>query len=160
MRSPHSPDYAGCTKIYRDVCKRFAASEPLLAAAVAESIGAPVDESSESAGWVLRKAMDAVLEGRKCRWKGRCGGKNWSGKNWPGKTYMEDCKAQHVTGLGITSSASTTPLRWYVLNDVVMGGQSTSRLDTTEDGSLKFSGEISLVGGGFATCRTLIDGKS
>ena len=120
---------------------------------MAASIGARVDGSPGSAGLVLKRAMDTVLQGGKCGWGG-CGG-----RNWPGKTYMEECKAKHVPGLGIASSALTAPLRWYVLNDVVMGGQSTSRVDTMEDGSLKFSGEISLVGGGFATCRTLIGGK-
>ena len=150
LRSPQSPDYAGCTKIYRNVCKRFAASEPMLAAAVAESIGARVDGSPGSAGWVLRKAMDAVLQGRKC------GG--WRG--CPGKNYIAECKTKHVTRLRIEGSVPGPPLRWYVLNDVVMGGRSTSGVNVTEDGSLKFSGEISLVGGGFASCRTLIDGKS
>ena len=62
LRSPHSPDYAGSTGIYRAVCKQFAAREPLLAAAVVESIDAPVDGSPRSAGWMLRAAMDAVLQ--------------------------------------------------------------------------------------------------
>ena len=58
----YSPDYAGCTEIYRAVSKKFASKEPLLAAAVVESIDAPINGSPRSAGWLLRKAMDAVLQ--------------------------------------------------------------------------------------------------
>ena len=138
--------------IYRAVCKQFAASEPLLASAVAESTGARVDGSPGSAGWILRHAMDAVLQGRgrKCGMKAAC------------INYIAECRAKWVTALSVASAPSvqTKPLRWHVLNDVVMGGQSKSRVVATEDGSLEFSGEISLIGGGFASCRTLIDGKS
>ena len=38
-----------------------------------------------------------------------------------------------------------------------MGGQSTSELETDRDGRLVFVGEISTVGGGFASLRTTED---
>lgn len=43
---------------------------------------------------------------------------------------------------------------WYCLNDVVMGGQSTSSIERTDDGTLCFHGTINTHGGGFASCRT------
>ena len=49
------------------------------------------------------------------------------------------------------------PLEWYVLNDTVMGGKSSSALSAAGAGGLHFSGSINLNGGGFASCRTLID---
>mmetsp|Transcript_10114 Transcript_10114/g.16559 ORF Transcript_10114/g.16559 Transcript_10114/m.16559 type:complete len:246 (-) Transcript_10114:283-1020(-) len=45
-------------------------------------------------------------------------------------------------------------LEWYCLNDIVMGGRSSSCLKRTESGSLHFSGTIDTNGGGFASCRT------
>jgi len=45
------------------------------------------------------------------------------------------------------------PLHWYCLNDIVMGGRSSSTASSL-DGALVFSGEINTQGGGFAGCRT------
>eukprot|EP00746_Dinoflagellata_sp_MGD_P149525 gnl/MRDRNA2_/MRDRNA2_81533_c0_seq3.p1 gnl/MRDRNA2_/MRDRNA2_81533_c0~~gnl/MRDRNA2_/MRDRNA2_81533_c0_seq3.p1 ORF type:complete len:239 (+),score=22.28 gnl/MRDRNA2_/MRDRNA2_81533_c0_seq3:84-719(+) len=46
-------------------------------------------------------------------------------------------------------------LRWYKVNDVVMGGHSSSELSASDDGGLRFSGVISTRDGGFASCSTL-----
>ncbi|MGK7311025.1 MAG: CIA30 family protein [Candidatus Longimicrobiales bacterium M2_2A_002] len=44
---------------------------------------------------------------------------------------------------------------WSVVNDGVMGGRSTSRVERTERGTLRFSGHVSLENnGGFASTRT------
>ena len=45
---------------------------------------------------------------------------------------------------------------FFTLNDVVMGGRSSSSLSSLSDGSngLSFTGTINTNGGGFASCRT------
>ena len=40
------------------------------------------------------------------------------------------------------------------MNDVVMGGQSSSALSSSSGDGLTFTGNISVDGGGFASCRT------
>jgi hypothetical protein len=47
------------------------------------------------------------------------------------------------------------PLQWYCLNDTVMGGKSSSQLESTGNGALCFAGCINTDGGGFASCRTV-----
>jgi len=98
-----------------------------------------------------RHAMDAVLEPAAARRP--YGGAGSSGG------YISMMQNNCVSVMSI-APVSARPLRWHVLNDVVMGGRSTSRVAATKDGSLVFRGAISLVGGGFASCRTLIDGAS
>ena len=44
--------------------------------------------------------------------------------------------------------------RWEVVDDVVMGGRSASRMEATPEGDALFHGFVSLVGGGFASVRT------
>jgi len=44
--------------------------------------------------------------------------------------------------------------RWEVVDDVVMGGRSASRMEATPDGDALFHGFVSLDGGGFASVRT------
>eukprot|EP00808_Paulinella_micropora_P000857 g46266.t1 len=46
-----------------------------------------------------------------------------------------------------------TPLSFYCINDVVMGGRSDSGLAPTPSGGLLFQGVISTVGGGFTSFR-------
>lgn len=57
-----------------------------------------------------------------------------------------------------TSSAlklgASSELEWFVLNDVVMGGESESACEPDAAGGLTFRGVISTVGGGFCSCRT------
>lgn len=53
-------DYAGCARIYRAVAEQYAEVEPRLHAAVERCEGAPLDASSGSQGWILRRAFDAV----------------------------------------------------------------------------------------------------
>lgn len=43
---------------------------------------------------------------------------------------------------------------WFRVNDVIMGGKSTSELSTDSEGRLVFSGTINTDGGGFASMRT------
>lgn len=51
-------------------------------------------------------------------------------------------------------SESNAP-HWSVVNDGVMGGRSTSRVQRTGDGTLSFHGNVSLENnGGFASART------
>ena len=69
-----------------------------------------------------------------------------------GFPYMMKQREQR-TSSGLTLGASK-PLEWYCLNDVVMGGQSVSACEADGAGGLTFSGTISTVGGGFASCRT------
>lgn len=55
-----------------------------------------------------------------------------------------------------TVSLSSDPQQWRVINDGVMGGVSSSRIDPTADG-MRFSGTLSLENnGGFASMRTLV----
>ena len=44
--------------------------------------------------------------------------------------------------------------KWERLDDVIMGGQSSSTLRATEDGAALFSGDLILEGGGFCGART------
>ena len=44
--------------------------------------------------------------------------------------------------------------RWYLLNDNVIGGQSTSQVDPFEVDGISFSGVINTDGGGFVSTRT------
>lgn len=46
--------------------------------------------------------------------------------------------------------------RWFVVNDTVMGGQSSSTINHT-DGTLNFSGTIVTDGGGFASIRRSLE---
>merc|ERR1740124_752576 len=77
-----------------------------------------------------------------------------------------------IIGLGIDwvavpSSFLTTlnsrkkkDLKFFHINDGVMGGKSSSELNVTSSGYLIFSGTIITKGGGFASCRTLGDDQS
>ena len=51
-------------------------------------------------------------------------------------------------------SSWTKKAVWFRVNDVIMGGKSTSELEADGDGRLVFSGDISTDGGGFASMRT------
>ena len=46
--------------------------------------------------------------------------------------------------------------RWERLDDVIMGGQSSSTLSATQDGAVLFSGDLILEGGGFCGARTKV----
>ena len=69
-----------------------------------------------------------------------------------GYPYML-AQQQKRTGSRLTLGASE-PLEWFVLNDVVMGGQSESACESDTAGGLTFRGMISTIGGGFCSCRT------
>ncbi|MEM8885343.1 MAG: CIA30 family protein [Planctomycetota bacterium] len=50
-------------------------------------------------------------------------------------------------------SGNGASLRWYIVNDTVMGGRSSSKFDV-EEGALTFAGTLNTNGGGFASIRT------
>ena len=69
-----------------------------------------------------------------------------------GMAYMRE-EESHLVNTSLTLNGKA--LQWYKVNDVVMGGHSTSTLEATEEGGLRFSGVISTQDGGFASCSTL-----
>lgn len=80
--------------------------------------------------------------------------------------YWKKCRSETLSNahgtkcsswLEITGTDNTTPptaATWFRVNDVIMGGKSTSRLSTDAQGRLVFSGTINTDGGGFASTRT------
>jgi hypothetical protein len=46
---------------------------------------------------------------------------------------------------------------WMSMDDVVMGGRSSSRMERTPEGDALFHGRVILEGGGFASVRTRVD---
>ena len=88
--------------------------------------------------------------------------------------YWKTCKAESLTdahgvkcsswlaggGDSNADAGDAVPLStasWFRVNDVIMGGRSTSELSTDEKGRLVFSGNLSTVGGGFVSVRTTED---
>ncbi len=65
---------------------------------------------------------------------------------------MQDRKATTVVSMGSEQDIG----RWERLDDVIMGGQSSSTLKATEDGAALFSGDLILEGGGFCGARTKV----
>ena len=65
--------------------------------------------------------------------------------------YMRNAKMNSLETP--TISINDQKFEWYVLDDVVMGGISASLVSLNGQGSLVHSGNISPIGGGFATCR-------
>ena len=54
-----------------------------------------------------------------------------------------------------SDAGAVDPGRWSVVNDDVMGGRSSSRVERTGEGSVRFRGQVSLENnGGFASIRT------
>ena len=45
-------------------------------------------------------------------------------------------------------------LRWYVQNDTVMGGRSSSQIKINDEGEIQMTGNVNTNGGGFATMRS------
>lgn len=78
-------------------------------------------------------------------------GSEHSGPNQQrGEAYMQSQTKIRLPALSLGGSS----LEWYCVNDIVMGGRSSSLLKLTDTGRIQFSGSISTVGGGFASCRT------
>jgi monofunctional biosynthetic peptidoglycan transglycosylase len=66
--------------------------------------------------------------------------------------------AQEQEMIAIVDFAEPGEVRWYIVNDGVMGGLSTSDLRATEDGTGIFSGFVSLENnGGFASTRATFE---
>lgn len=56
--------------------------------------------------------------------------------------------------------STETTGKWFIVNDDVMGGVSTSKLTFSESGFATFSGELSPKNyGGFASVRAIVEGK-
>jgi hypothetical protein len=70
-----------------------------------------------------------------------------------GQPYMVQ-QAQGVTLATPGLVLGGRELCWYCLNDIVMGGKSSSQLRLQEGGGLIFSGSVNTTGGGFCSCRT------
>jgi hypothetical protein len=79
----------------------------------------------------------------------------WGGLKIQGtRQYWSDCKAATLEPPGVQCSSWTKKAVWFRVNDLIMGGKSTSQLDADGAGRLVFSGEINTDGGGFASMRT------
>ena len=65
---------------------------------------------------------------------------------------MQERKLTTVLSMGSEQDMS----RWERLDDVIMGGQSSSSLKGFEGGAALFSGELILEGGGFCGARTRV----
>lgn len=73
--------------------------------------------------------------------------------------YWKKCQSEilgNAHGVKCSSwlEATTKSPTWFRVNDVIMGGKSTSELSTDSEGRLVFSGTINTDGGGFASMRT------
>ena len=79
------------------------------------------------------------------------------------RRYREQAKADWVAApakfLTLLDGSAKDDLRFFRINDQVMGGKSTSALAvaSASSGGLVFDGVINTNGGGFASCRTLGD---
>ncbi len=57
--------------------------------------------------------------------------------------------------MDILDFSNTKATRWDIINDGVMGGRSSSAVEATDRGTLRFTGHVSLENnGGFASTRT------
>ena len=65
---------------------------------------------------------------------------------------MQERKLTTVLSMGTEQDIS----RWERLDDVIMGGQSSSSLKAVEGGAALFSGDLILEGGGFCGARTKV----
>eukprot|EP00746_Dinoflagellata_sp_MGD_P168134 gnl/MRDRNA2_/MRDRNA2_99329_c0_seq1.p1 gnl/MRDRNA2_/MRDRNA2_99329_c0~~gnl/MRDRNA2_/MRDRNA2_99329_c0_seq1.p1 ORF type:complete len:227 (-),score=31.17 gnl/MRDRNA2_/MRDRNA2_99329_c0_seq1:115-795(-) len=77
------------------------------------------------------------------------------------RKYRDSCKANAQPAppaLAIQGSEAkrSQELSWFVIDDQVMGGRSSSGL-TMVNGRIEFAGTINTKGGGFCSCRTLGD---
>lgn len=82
---------------------------------------------------------------------------------WQALFWMLDSSTSCVQAAGscqlasVLSMASAADLeRWQRLDDVIMGGQSSSSLAISDDQSATFSGTLVLEGGGFCGARTTV----
>ena len=69
-----------------------------------------------------------------------------------GSNLMQERKLTTVLSMGSEQDIS----RWERLDDVIMGGQSSSSLKAVEGGAALFSGDLILEGGGFCGARTKV----
>jgi hypothetical protein len=64
----------------------------------------------------------------------------------------KDREAAQVLGMGSEADLA----QWERLDDVIMGGQSSSSLKATGEGAAEFSGDLVIEGGGFCGARTKV----
>jgi hypothetical protein len=86
-------------------------------------------------GWRIKKFIDQIRQYR--------------------EKAKADAKQASLPILGCESPRARE-LAWFVIDDQVMGGRSSSALEVS-DGKIDFSGNINTKGGGFCSCRTLGD---
>jgi len=75
-------------------------------------------------------------------------------------TYPREQKAKAISaprGLEVSGLNADKELRFFCVDDQVMGGRSASAVTASPAGHLQFVGVINTAGGGFASCRTLGD---
>ena len=78
------------------------------------------------------------------------------------RSYWKKCQSETIANAhGVKCSSwlskddkDTQTATWFRINDVIMGGKSTSELSTDSENRLVFSGIINTDGGGFASMRT------
>jgi hypothetical protein len=66
-------------------------------------------------------------------------------------------KAKLANGFVLAGAKRTEALKWFVIDDQVMGGKSSSAITPANNGFIEFAGVINTNGGGFSSCRTLGD---
>ncbi|GBF89396.1 hypothetical protein Rsub_01968 [Raphidocelis subcapitata] len=141
----NSGDAQGCFLTYRGAAQRAAAGAAasaeeaaLLRAALLEA----AERGPSEAAWVLRRAFDQILDGSVAAMAAARAAVPPGAVDFP----VLDC------GEGLPAAAP----RWQVLDDVVMGGASSSSLGFSEAArALVFAGSVTTAfNGGFASVRS------
>mmetsp|Transcript_16907 Transcript_16907/g.30182 ORF Transcript_16907/g.30182 Transcript_16907/m.30182 type:complete len:235 (-) Transcript_16907:147-851(-) len=99
-----------------------------------------------SPGKVL--GIAAVTAGGYCLWQ-------VSSRIYKAVKYYSECTASTIVAPGLKCKGWVAGQpKWFRINDVIMGGKSTSELGCDGSGRLLFTGVINTNGGGFASFRT------
>lgn len=140
-------DIEGCCSLYTQAASELL-TEPQLPTSCREALNGALCEtgSSDMRAWALRRALDA------------CAASLAGPSPSRGVSYTDRAKQVRILAKALRLG-NRSELEWYVLNDGVMGGHSSSKLTADDAGGIVFAGNISLDGGGFASCRTLIEGN-
>eukprot|EP00457_Paulinella_chromatophora_P014352 gb/GEZN01014766.1/.p1 GENE.gb/GEZN01014766.1/~~gb/GEZN01014766.1/.p1 ORF type:complete len:291 (-),score=44.08 gb/GEZN01014766.1/:13-885(-) len=69
------------------------------------------------------------------------------------KHYITYQKTRGALSPAIAAPAGKDPLVWYAINDIVMGGESSSIVETSRDGGVVWYGVVITEGGGFSSFR-------
>jgi NADH dehydrogenase [ubiquinone] 1 alpha subcomplex assembly factor 1 len=120
-------DAAGCAAVYGNAIVDLLGNTP---SDVRAMLSETLDRSSACSGdhdraWLLRHALDGAL-----------------------------AKLRTIrTSAAPAGKLDLSALSWVVVDDRVMGGRSQSRMVSQADGTMVFSGEFVVAGGGFASVR-------